>query len=243
MMKMSKHQQSRMALEGVRRRLREKYPLAVPGKASNYIKYFEQLIREQPDLKVVLFGRVSACMQNHKGNLNDQLVSLRRAVEKYKVPIVCEFKEIGSGWWHERERLQAAARRAFDERAVILAESTDRFIRSIYYDTKKNPSAQPSSLEYEELLRVTTGVTLATMLHPDTPWKEVRSHQSKRGQQIKGNSGGRPKVNKPGYKKQRRLEKLSQVLQLRINGASWEDINALTGVAKTTAADWVRKYG
>ncbi len=240
---MTKHQRKRTALEGVRRRLREKYPPAVPGKASNYITSLEELVRKRIPLKAALLGRVSACMQNHKGNLNDQLVSLRQAVEAYAIPIVCEFKEVGSGWWHERERLDAAARRALDEGAVLLAESTDRFIRSIYYDSKRNPSAQPSVPEYEELRRATKGVTLVTILHPDTPWKEVRSYQSKRGQQTKGNKGGRPKINKAGYKKKSRLEKLSRVLRLRKKSASWGDINALTGVAKTTASDWVRKYG
>ncbi|MBL7186678.1 MAG: recombinase family protein [Phycisphaerae bacterium] len=228
----------------VKRRLQGKYPSGPAGKASNFIRHVDVLRGEQPHLKAVLTARVSERFQDHKGNLDGQLSRLRKFAHENGITIVGEYKWVGSGSWKEPGDREAAADLAIPQGAVLLAESTDRFIRSVYFNTKENPSVQPTDAEYQDLRNATKGVILATVLHPDTHWKEVRSYQTKRGQQTKGNKGGRLKKKpRPGYKKERRLEQLPHVLRLRSKGASWGDISALTGVAKGTAADWVKRYG
>jgi hypothetical protein len=104
------------------------------------------------------------------------------------------FADVASGWkWDCRPGLRAAIRRAKKEGAIIVAESTDRFIRSKAFHTKNNPGAQPTQDEFLMLQRKADGVQLATILPPDTPWREVRGHQSRRGQNGKQRRGGRPR--------------------------------------------------
>ncbi|MCP4610307.1 MAG: helix-turn-helix domain-containing protein [Planctomycetes bacterium] len=84
---------------------------------------------------------------------------------------------------------------------------------------------------------------LLTLLNPDMPLDEVRGYQSKWGRQAKGNKGGRPKKNKPGYKKQIRLEKLPCVLRLHNKDMSLGKIAAKTDIPKPTVWYWIKKYG
>lgn len=225
-----------------RRRRQEIFSQGEPGKASNYISFFPKLVRETKEaiLLVILFARVSSCAQHYKGNLRGQFNWLQKRLKRYgNVRIIAEIKDVASGWKEERDGLKRAAAIALKNGAIILTETTDRYIRSPYYHSQKNPSVQPTDAEYMDLIQSLDGVVLATMLHPDTHWKKVRSHQSKRGQQTKGNKGGRPKINEPGYKKKRRLEKLPLVLQLHNRGVTLGDIHVLTGIPKSTVWYWV----
>jgi hypothetical protein len=126
---------------------------------------------------------------------------------------------------------------------VIVTTSSDRFLRNIDFHTKDNPCVLPTEFEFEELMKLTCDVPLLTLLNPDMSWKEVRGFQSIWGQQIKGNKGGRPKKNKPGYKKQIRLEKLPRVLRMHNKNISLGDIAVVTGIPKPTVWYWIKKYG
>jgi hypothetical protein len=85
-----------------------------------------------------------------------------------------------------------AAARAKDEGAVLLAESTCRFLRAANYNHKTNRNAKPTTQDFRDLLRLTGNVTLATRLHPDASQHKVRSRQTKRGHKTQGQKGGRP---------------------------------------------------
>ena len=111
---------------------------------------------------------------------------------------------------NERRALRKAVRKARvkikkGKSAIIIATSSDRFLRSRNFNTKTNPEVLPTEAEFVELRKLTRKVPLVTLLHPDMSPRQVRSYVSKWGQKVKGNKGGRPKMNKPGYKKQRRL--------------------------------------
>ncbi len=241
-----KQLEKRSVASATRRWRQELYPQGKAGKASDYIRFFDEILRKKKDkvLKVVLYGRVSARGQNYRGNLRGQFDYQKKNLKHYKnIIVIAVIKDVASGWREERDGLKLAAEIALDNDAIVLAESTGRYIRSPYYNSHRNPSAQPTNIEFADLIKSFHGVTLATVLHPDTDWKTVRSHQSKRGQSSKGNKGGRPKKNPSGYKKQWRLEKLPYVLRLHKKSINLRDIAKLTGVPKTTAAEWLRKYG
>lgn len=213
---------------------------ARPGRASDYIEHWEDLVQRGAATSVVLYARSSHRTQDRRGNLSQQLAGLREQMKRYGVLIVAEFKETGSGWEIDRERLKAAARRARKTGTVVVAESTDRFIRSKNYHSKKNPSARPTVAEFEALKQATRGIVLATIQPPDADWKKVRGCQSKRGQSAKGQRGGRP--GKPGHKKRRRLKQVPRVLRLRQKGLTYRAVAERTGISTMVVWDWVNKY-
>ncbi len=242
---MKKWQKKHMTASAIKRRLQKKYPQGKPAKASNYIKYFKELIREKKGsfLPVVLSVRVSAWTQNHRGNLKRQIRWLKRELRRYgNVSIIAIIKHVGPGWKEGTRKIRKAARIARRRSGVIVAMSTDRLLRSPHYHSVYNPSAQPTDAEYEALLESVNGVTLATILHPDMTWKKVRGYQSKWGQKAKNNKGGRPKVNKPGYMKERFQEYLPIVLKLFSQNLSIRAISEETQIPKSTVADWIKKY-
>lgn len=206
-------------------------------KASTYIRHAKDEIR--PGDKLVLCSRVSHSIQDHTGNLRDQEAGLRKSVEGLRAIVLKVWDHVGSGvnpWW-----LANAAAIARKQGAKLVAESTDRFIRNPLYHSSKNPNAQARRLELEDLARVTRGLTLATLLHPDASPTQVRSFHRKRGQQAKDRKGGRPKMNKPGYKKERRQRLQPRVVRQYRAGFSFRQISAMTGVPIATAHDWVRR--
>jgi len=241
---------NRSVAANVKRRLRERYlPDSKPAKASKYLHHFKKYHKKHPNMQALIYTRDSTGAQAYRRNLDTHKKVLRREHKKMKIPILGCYPEVSSGWILNDDRwaLVKAVKKARKyirkgKPVVIVTTSSDRFLRNEYFTTN-GPDVLPTKAEFEKLKKLTRNVPLVTLLHPDMPPMEVRSWQTKWGQKTKGNKGGRPKVNKPGYKKKQRLEKLPRVLRLRKKGASWRDINALTGVAKTTATDWVRKYG
>ena len=142
---------------------------------------------------------------------------------------------IQSGWDDDRLVLEVAAELAHKEGAVIVAESPDRFIRSIDFHTKTNPGALPTVAEYEKLMEVVGDVTLATVLPPDAPWKKVRGYQSRRGQIAKGSKPGRPK--KTRYKRRDESE-ISRAREMK-GEHSIGKIAKAVGRAKSTVQYWL----
>ncbi|MHC4122478.1 MAG: recombinase family protein [Planctomycetota bacterium] len=234
--------------------LQKKYPRDKLGKASNYIVHFKKLIIQNSSLKVVLYYRVSRCWQKKNGNLNDQRKYLQGIIRQYekkygvKIDIVAEFNEVASGWKGDRKRLIAAARTAKMCGAVLVAESACRFIRNENYHSINRPYVLPTVSEYEALIDATKGVTLVTIMPPDTPWKKVKGYHAKRGQRSKNMFGGRPKGKYSGYMKDRREKHLKTVLRLYNKGYSvayivWKAKKATKkSIPRSTINDWIRKY-
>lgn len=79
-----------------------------------------------------------------------------------------------------------------------------------------------------------------TLVDPDASFREERSQQTKRGLEAKSRrSRGRVGASKPGAIKERRLAKLSTVLELHQQGLSSRDIELETGIPKTTINRWL----
>ncbi len=219
-----------------------------PAKASEYLHHLDEYHEKHPDIQAEIYCRVSERMQGYKHNLDTYEKKLRRELQKRNIPVVGCFREICSGWVLNDDRfaLVYAVKKAKKHKAkittVLVASSSDRFLRNKYFTTKK-PDILPTEAEFEELKKLTCDVPLVTLLDPDMPPNKVRGYQSKWGQQAKGNRGGRPKKNKPGYKKQIRLEKLPRVLRMHNKNISLGDISAVTDIPKPTVWYWIKKYG
>jgi hypothetical protein len=215
-----------------------------PAKASKYLHHLKEYYKEHPDMQAIIYCRVSACMQEYNHNLDNHEVVLRRKLKKINVPVIGCFREISSGWILDADKrgaLKDAVEKAKQNRnTVVVTTSSDRFLRNRDFTTKK-PDLLPTKAEFEKLRKLTCNVQLLTLLHPDMPPKKVRSYQTKWGRRVKGNKGGRPKINKPGYKKKRRLEKLPIVRQLSREGKTLAQISAqMPDVPKVTIWYWLK---
>jgi DNA invertase Pin-like site-specific DNA recombinase len=216
-----------------------------PGKPSDYIHDLHALIGERSDLReVILYCRCSASAQGANGNLDDQIAACRGELERLGLSVIEEFGEISSGWLidtFERERFVAACTLARRRDAIVVAESVDRFLRNVRFNTHERKDATPTIAEFEKLQDLADGVPLATILHPDTPPSQIRSHQRKRGQAIKGRCGGRPKKQRPYAKWRRRYKLLPTVLEMHRDGHSLGQIAKATEVARSTVQLWIER--
>ena len=212
-----------------------------PPKASEYLRHLKRLLSVNNSLKAVVWCRVSGREQNRRRNLNNQAISLVRKIESRDVAVVKVFKSISSGWDQDRTVFHQAIEYALHHDAVVIAESTDRFIRSTGF-TAKTPSVQPSRVEWETLADHARNVTLATLLHPDTNWRKVRGYQSKRGIREKGAKCGRPIKFSGCERRLRRQALLARALELHSWHLSLRDIEKELGVPWRTLGDWLRPF-
>jgi len=204
------------------------------NRPSTYIRPFSTI---HPSSKVVLWCRVSSGLQNTNGNNNDQEAELRAAVQA-RGGIVVGVESFAGRFYDADAWLYKAANHAAKAGAVLLAESTSRFARHPNYHPKLRPHLVAGAIELRNLQWVCGNVTLVTLHHPDTTWQEERSYQSKRGQQRKGNHGGRPRSHKPGYKKQRRLQALPKVRWMKSVGMSNRAIARALGTDEKNVRQW-----
>ncbi len=204
------------------------------GVASTCIRDFDEI---QPGDKVVLCCRVSWCDQRRNGNDADQAADLENRVVRRGAEVVGVVRHVGRGdrpWlW-----LLEAAVTANEHGAKLVAESTSRFIRHPEYHSSQRPQLQPRAADLEWLRFCTQGVTLTTVLHPDSSWTQERAHQAARGQRRKKDKGGRPRKAKPAYKKRRRLELLPEVKRLKLQGLSNREIGRRLGTDEKNVRRW-----
>jgi hypothetical protein len=209
----------------------------ITGKASRVIRPFNL----KPGTRVLILARKSG--RERGNNLCDQEANLREIVDDENAKVVGTFAYKGSGF---DPLVGAAAIRAKRLGAdVILAETTDRFVRNHSYHSSKRPALQATDRELASMARDAEGVPLMTHLHPDASPSEVRSYQSKRGQRYKRRKGGRPENRTAGYKKRRQEKKLGLVLWLHRHGWSRRRIAAkpMVSVPKSTVDEWIQRYG
>lgn len=213
-----------------------------PALASNYFHHLSEYIRQHPNLKVVIYCRVSACMQQYNDNPKNHERVLRRKHKKLNFPIIGCYHEVSSGWVLDDRRTAfiEAVQKAKETNAVIVTTSSDRYLRNRDYKTT-TPDILPTKDEYEQLKKLTGDVPLLTLLHPDMPPMEVRSYQSKWGQKTKRNKGGRPRKKISGYKKLERVEKLPTVLRLHKKGWKVSKIAFKTGLKQDRIRAWIDK--
>jgi len=201
-------------------------------KASEYIAHVDDL---EPGQKVVVYCRVSILC--NKGHLDDQDSNLTWELERKDFDVVGIFKELASADAEDRITLELAALKAKEAKAVLVAESTDRYVRGFCCkreaDKPRRIAVPPNVIQFERFLALVHGTKIATLWHPDLSEKEVRKLQSNRGQ--KGHRGGRP----PMTKKRRRELKAPVAVKLRQDGLSWRQIGNTLKEPWRTAKDWV----
>lgn len=146
------------------------------------ISHADEVIRS--GTPVVLYPRVSGRTQARNGSLDRNTAELEEYAARRGAEIVGICPDTGSGMSLDRPGLLRAAELAREHNAIILAHNVGRLIRSAEFHRTRNPGAQPTQAEYEALLRTVGGATLATILHPDTPWRVVRAAETRRGKQA-----------------------------------------------------------
>ncbi len=170
---------------------------STPGIASEFIHHLSALIERDSKLPtLVLHCRASTKGQEKNGNLNDQMMDALRKLLKMgfrlgRDIIVFEGVEssrIGSEN-EDRPLLEQALDEARKRGAILVAAHRDRFLRNRHLGTEW-PHEQPTIRDYMDLMCLARDVPLATIQHPDHP--AAKSDQIKRGQESKGNRGGRP---------------------------------------------------
>jgi len=201
----------------------------MPVKASNFVRHYKPKRGDQ----AVTYARASAREQFYRKSLDNQLKFLRLKLRRGGVHILKEFREIGSGWSDDLARLVAAARYAKKHNAALVAESADRFLRSLHFKHTATNPILPCAEEWSVLREKCGGVEFCTLLSPDMPWKKVRSLQTKRGSRVRC---------RPGEKKERREELMAQVSRMKFeDGLSCGQIIRKMGVPRSTVRDWIRK--
>ncbi len=162
------------------------------GRASDYLHYLPDLPEEGRKL-VVLYCRVSSPEQERDGNLSDQedeaiqqlrTMGIRRGHGLVGVVSGVESSRIQDS----RPLLERAIAEARKRGAILVTMHRDRLLRSRHFDGT-NETEAPTIADYVQLRRMAGDVSLASIRDPDQP---ARSDQVKRGQQAKGNRGGRP---------------------------------------------------
>jgi hypothetical protein len=180
---------------------------------------------------VVIWVRVSGRQQKHRRNQTDQCDSVMHAVDAFAIPIIEVVTHIGSGKQISDTLLHAISV-ASDHGAALIAESVDRFVRHPDYHSSLNPDAQAGGPELKRLASAASGVSLVTVLHPDTPPNEVRSFQRRRGQHAKQQTGGGDRT--PGFRKR-------HVLRLNEAGMRAMEIVSETRYPKTSVCRWLNE--
>ena len=217
------------------------------GQAHTFIKPLA-INRGDP---VVLCVRVSRCQQHHRGNLDAQAAHLWAEVEARGGVVVGEHRHVGSGfdpYW-----LMAAARRARDAGAVLVARTVSRFIRGWRYHSADRPNARPRTAELDELRDATLGVPLMTLLPPTATPAEERAFETRHGHAPPGRPRraaveDAPPVRSRTQGKVRREALLPAVLDMHARGMSTRQIAAALAALNSghqppypkTVLNWIR---
>lgn len=159
-----------------------------PGIASNYLHHLPDLLAM--NLPVFLYLRVSTPKQFNGRNIDDlrewSLRQLRRLFIKWPGGIYdCQESSHIQESRPILERIIADAR---DAGGIVVAPFRDRFIRHEFFDGT-NSSDKPTDEEYRRLLEMADGVPLATIIHPDSPSRSIRTAQAMRARNA---NAGRP---------------------------------------------------
>ena len=209
------------------------------GIASDYISDIRSPKRGQ---RVVIYCRVSGRDQERSQNLSDQGENLKNESKQRGFVVVEIISEVASGWKEDRDGLLRAVEIAREKKAIVVAESVTRFIRSRDYNSVTNWNAKPTVADYNRLQLETDGVELATLINPDATPEEIRSYETKRGKKSKGNPGGRPKKCSPGYKKRERQMYLPKVLELYKQNKNIAAIARSVNLKYDTVYSWIVKF-
>jgi hypothetical protein len=231
---------------GAKRRRRSTIVESVekPGKASKYIRRFEEL---QPGDRVLICSTVSTPRQ--ESHLIDVRKKLARHVKAVGAKVVGVSVYIGPRYdptWiatNENSKgvttLAKARRRKAD---VLLFESPDRAIRhpQFLFNVPGFNDLQATEGQLKALAKFACDIPIMTLIDPDAIPDQVESYRVRRGQREKGRTGGRPRKVLPGFKKRRKDELRPIARRLGRRGLSHRVIASEIGVPARTVGNWLK---
>lgn len=198
--------------------------------ASKHLRHLSALTPR----RAVIYARDSD--RSQEDNLPHQARRISQAAKRLGFEVVGKMEVVESGSESCRDGFERAVLMAKNgPDVIIIAEAVNRFKRNYGRRHWMKPLYE---LEMRELLADADGVQLVTVDHPDAPPEKVHSEQTKRGQQGRGNVGGRPPVEHPF--KERRLRLSGQVIEKRKVGWSYRQIADQFGIARNTAKAWAK---
>jgi hypothetical protein len=188
------------------------------------------------------YDRIRA--KKHEIQLDDLRARVSRMAKKFGIKLK-EFGAFGNqehGWalWKSgRPELMKAVKLAKKHNAIIVAVSTDRFVRNKSF---RRNGTQPTVADFENLMALVGKVPLATLRRPDAPPEEVKGKATKRGLKASGRKPGRPPKKKPGDKKRRRGSVLTTVLPLIRKGVPIREIARRVDRPEGSIRRWKKVY-
>lgn len=198
---------------------------------SEHIQHIDDIQSSTP---TVLFCRVSESRQDTR----PQMDALRKAAAAAGLLVVGERTHTGPAAAAVAE-IREAAMLAAKHGGVLLTTGTTRFARAAAWQVGGRANVGASRYTIKEVCEA-AGVTLVTVLHPDTPPVEEREYHAQLGRTAKPPGGRRPKP-RPGYMTRRRMKLLPRVLRLRLDGYSNRGIGRELEVAERTVRDWLKR--
>jgi DNA invertase Pin-like site-specific DNA recombinase len=221
---------------------------------SSVISHLDEF--DPKDLMVILYMRESTRAQRVYHNLENRRKLLRRTLKRLGIDVICSYCEVVTGkQLHDRPVLRHALGHARLVKSsnpqtivAVVTDARNRFIRGEQY--KGDPGTDPpSSRQLRWLEELADGVPLLTVLDPDASFSEVRRYETNVPTALGERSGkkvGRPKmlpiaVRRPGWKKEIRLKKISEVRRLHDAGKSKRKIGRRLDVAESTVRGWLER--
>lgn len=205
------------------------------GRPSAVVKKLEVV----PGQEYIAISRVSSRQQKLNGDLDDQDWYVTKHITDRGGKVIDHVKHLGKG--PNLEWLKEASNIALNRRAILVAESTDRYVRHPdAYQGRKNQRLLPRTEDIERLRKMLNGAKATTILNPEAEIEEVWAHQHNRGIEAK-RINGRNKDKYNGYKNDIRNEKLSRAIWLRNKGRSIQQIANKLGEKKPTIQKWLER--
>jgi DNA invertase Pin-like site-specific DNA recombinase len=213
------------------------------AKISEFIEHFAKVIRDNPNIPIVGYVRVSTPAQKSNGNLSDQLQDLLKKLKRIRANnIVHVFFETRNGSIFKKmpRELLNACKLAREIGGVVVAVSPDRIIRSHYFNPRKMLFLEPVLSEMEMFRSITRRTKIATIEDPDVTNSKAHSSHTKRGMQEKDKMGGRPRKSKPRNRKKQRQENIDIILAKREEGMSYRALEKELDIPRSTICGWCR---
>jgi len=224
-------------------------------KASTVIRHLDDLPQSKKKLLAIVYMRESSFEQRRKKNLRNRRAFLCLQLRQRNVELLAIHTEVACGKFLDGksrpalvEAIEAARRARVEHPAAQVFVATDarnRFVRGPNYNG--TPSTDPpSSPQLQQLDSMAREVVLVTLLHPDAPFGEVKSYETKIPDKLGSRSGkrvGRPRRDgqpKPGGKKEKRLRDMPKALLLFARGYSKRKIAKRLKVSEATIRNWLK---
>jgi hypothetical protein len=226
-------------------------------KASSIIRHLDNLLHENNELLAVRYMRTSTSEQRKYGNLRNRHRWLRSELKRRKVKGNTAFSEVADsrslqnrwqliGAIDEARLLQMENPRAT---VAVVTDTRNRFLRGRFFNGQAHTDP-PSADQLEVLKKLARGVILATVVHPDTPFHQVRSYETNVPTRVGEKAGrkvGRPKLrvqvkeDLEWTKRDIRREKTAVAVQLLNENLSQREIAKQLGVPESTVRYWLKK--